>query len=184
MVNDMSELSMTSNTRAKKRTQRGSRLEGFKAAGINIIGNEDNWREDLFEVNLFRLKIKYTLCLPARFFWQFVLETNRQSVVQNLLTTPDCLSEGSLLQSEFWIFFWCVPIAIRYCWNKDYTEAIIEGWSTAWWTQSLLGLSEQRVHQKRDRVYRFRFLPHSTLEKSQTLKVKIQKHSHLQHSIL
>ena len=67
MVNDMSELSMTSNNRAKKRTQRGSRLEGFKAAGINIIGNEDNWREDLFEVNLFRLKIKYTLCLPAQF---------------------------------------------------------------------------------------------------------------------
>ena len=67
MVNDMSELNMTSNNRAKKRTQRGSRLEGFKAAGINIIGNEDNWREDLFEVNLFRLKIKYILCLPARF---------------------------------------------------------------------------------------------------------------------
>ena len=43
MVNDMSELSMTSNNKgAKKRTQRGSRLEGFKAAGINIIGNEDN----------------------------------------------------------------------------------------------------------------------------------------------
>ena len=67
MVNDMAELSMTSNNRNKKRTQRGSRLEGFKAAGINIIGNEDNWKEDLFEVNLFRLKIKYTLCLPAQF---------------------------------------------------------------------------------------------------------------------
>ena len=52
MVNDMAELSMTSNNRNKKRTQRGSRLEGFKAAGINIIGNEDNWREDLFEVKL------------------------------------------------------------------------------------------------------------------------------------
>ena len=52
MVNDMAELSMTSNNRNKKRTQRGSRLEGFKAAGINIIGNEDNWRKDLFEVKL------------------------------------------------------------------------------------------------------------------------------------